>query len=138
MSRSPTLGAGLENARRFTMKQTAGGIHLHVDGSTARLGYNLRTADVTVHEQLAELMLALLTRFARDNTARKEHLAERELTFKTLVEETRLALAHRYLQDPSLSLTETAHLLGYSDLSAFSRAFRRWTGESAIEFGKRI
>ena len=31
-------------------------------------------------------------------------------------------------------LTDAAYLLGYSDLSAFSRAFRRWTGQSAREF----
>jgi hypothetical protein len=42
----------------------------------------------------------------------------------------RLALAKRYLADPTLSLTDTAFLLGYSDLSAFSRAYRRWTGKS--------
>jgi AraC-like DNA-binding protein len=53
--------------------------------------------------------------------------------FKDLVAEARLALSKRYLEDPSLSLTDAAFLLGYSDLSAFSRAFRRWTGQSALE-----
>lgn len=56
------------------------------------------------------------------------------LSFKAVVDATRLALAEGYLADPSLSLTETAFLLGYSDLSAFSRAFRRWTGKTALEF----
>jgi AraC-like DNA-binding protein len=55
-------------------------------------------------------------------------------SFMAIVDETRLALAERYLGDPSLTLTETAFLLGYSDLSAFSRAFRRWTGTTAQEF----
>ena len=36
-------------------------------------------------------------------------------------------LALRYLRDPNLSLSQTAFLLGYSELSAFSHAFRRWT-----------
>jgi AraC-like DNA-binding protein len=56
------------------------------------------------------------------------------LSFKAVVDATRLALAERYLADPALSLTETAFLLGYSDLSAFSRAFRRWTGRTALAY----
>jgi AraC-like DNA-binding protein len=64
----------------------------------------------------------------------QRRLAADELSFKAVVDETRLALAERYLADPALSLTETAFLLGYSDLSAFSRAFRRWTGRTALEF----
>jgi AraC-like DNA-binding protein len=36
-----------------------------------------------------------------------------------------------------MSLIDAALLLGYSELSAFSRAFRRWTGISALEFRRR-
>ncbi|HUQ05960.1 MAG TPA: AraC family transcriptional regulator [Kofleriaceae bacterium] len=60
----------------------------------------------------------------------QRRLHEHELSFKDVVAEARLALARRYLGDPDLSLTDAAFLLGYSDLSAFSRAFRRWTGTS--------
>ncbi len=63
------------------------------------------------------------------------HLIVRELhheglNFKTLVEQTRRDLALSYLQQGQLSLSDIALLLGYSELSAFSRAVRRWTGES--------
>ncbi len=51
--------------------------------------------------------------------------------FRDVVEDTRRAMAADYLADRSLSLTEVAFLLGYSDLSAFSRAYRRWNGTSA-------
>jgi AraC-like DNA-binding protein len=64
----------------------------------------------------------------------QRRLREHGLTFKELVARTRLSLSKRYLSDPALTLTEAAFLLGYSELSAFSRAFRRWTGRSAIEF----
>lgn len=57
-------------------------------------------------------------------------------SFKAIVDDTRLDLAKRYLRDPALTLTETAFLLGYSELSAFSRAFRRWTGETPIAFSR--
>jgi AraC-like DNA-binding protein len=39
-----------------------------------------------------------------------------------------------YLQQRQLPLTEIALLLGYSELSAFSRAFTRWTGTSPRQF----
>jgi len=46
----------------------------------------------------------------------------------------RANMAHRHLADPEITLTDAAFLLGYSDLSSFSRAFRRWTGSSAQEY----
>lgn len=60
----------------------------------------------------------------------QRRLAERGLQFHSLLEATRLALARDYLSNRSLSLTEIALLLGYSEQSAFNRAFRRWTGQT--------
>ena len=37
------------------------------------------------------------------------------------------------IQDPSLSLTEISYLLGFSEPSSFTRAFRGWTGQSPSE-----
>lgn len=39
-------------------------------------------------------------------------------------------MAERYLEDASLSLTDIAFLLGYSEQSAFARAYKRWTGHA--------
>ena len=55
-------------------------------------------------------------------------------TFKQLVDDVRSTMARRHLADPEVTLTEAAFMLGYSELSAFSRAFRRWTGQSAQEY----
>jgi AraC-like DNA-binding protein len=44
----------------------------------------------------------------------------------------RRVLAHRYLANEGTNLTEIAFLLGYSELSAFDRAFRRWTGSTPL------
>jgi AraC-like DNA-binding protein len=63
----------------------------------------------------------------------QRRLDERGVVFTALVAEIRSALAHRYLADPRADLTEVALLLGYSDLSAFDRAFRRWTGSTPLE-----
>lgn len=53
-------------------------------------------------------------------------LAERQLNFQTVLQKTRKQLAQQYLADLSLSLNEIGFLLGYSEQSAFNRAFRSW------------
>ena len=57
-------------------------------------------------------------------------LAVEGLTFGDVLENLRLALAKRYLRDPGLQVSEVAWLLGYGEASAFSHAFRRWTGRA--------
>ncbi|MDX2307042.1 MAG: AraC family transcriptional regulator ligand-binding domain-containing protein [Hyphomicrobium sp.] len=49
-------------------------------------------------------------------------------TFEALLQETRKALATRYLRDTDLSMTDIALILGFSELSAFTRAAMRWYG----------
>ena len=61
-------------------------------------------------------------------------LSDHNMTFKEAVEVTRRNLAEMYLQQRQLPLTEIALLLGYSELSAFSRAFTRWTGLSPRQY----
>ena len=39
-----------------------------------------------------------------------------------------------YIEDPAKSVTELTFLLGFSGQSAFTRAFRRWTGASPTEY----
>jgi AraC-like DNA-binding protein len=60
---------------------------------------------------------------------------QRQLTalgtsFAIELDRTRHELSLRYLADASISLQEAAFLLGYSDSSAFHRAFIRWTGQA--------
>lgn len=63
-------------------------------------------------------------------------LEERELVFKTLLQKTRFQLACQYLKEGRLTLSEIALLLGYSEQSAFSRAFKQWVGESPLKYQK--
>jgi len=60
----------------------------------------------------------------------QRQLKERGLSFRNLLKAAREEQALNYLQNMDLPLTEVAALLGYSELSAFSRAFRAWTGMS--------
>lgn len=60
----------------------------------------------------------------------QRRLGERGLTYKTVVDGVRERLARMHLADTSLSLAEVAFLLGFSEQSAFTRAFKRWTGKT--------
>lgn len=60
----------------------------------------------------------------------QRRLREQGLSFSTLVDSLRRELAIYYLRQQQLPISELAPLLGYSETSAFSRAFRRWFGVS--------
>lgn len=60
-------------------------------------------------------------------------LQQRSLSFTQLVDEVRRELAESYLAEPSLDLMDLTLLLGFSEQSAFHRAFRRWTGRTPGE-----
>jgi len=64
-------------------------------------------------------------------------LADADLTYKQLVDDTRRDLAMRHLDDSSYSITDVTFLLGFSQQSAFTRAFKRWTGMSPSEYRTR-
>lgn len=49
-------------------------------------------------------------------------------SFRTLLTAVRRDLAEQYLADRSLTLTEITFLLGFSEMSSFSRAYKHWTG----------
>ena len=100
--------------------------------STAELGIvdRVRTA---VRARLSQSSLSL------SDIADEVHLpvgvllrefSANNISFKSLVEDVRRDLAISYMKQRQLPLSEVALLLGYSELSAFSRAFRRWTGRS--------
>ncbi len=59
-------------------------------------------------------------------------------SYSQLLEVVRCELAKRYLADPSQSLSEISYLLGFSELSAFSRAFKRWTGQAPSVFRETV
>jgi AraC-like DNA-binding protein len=48
--------------------------------------------------------------------------------YEKLLDELRHKMAMHYLSAKKVSLNETAYLIGYSDPTAFSRAYKRWTG----------
>jgi len=60
-------------------------------------------------------------------------LAAEGLSFSSLLEELRVDLAMRHIADSTLSISQIAWLLGYQEVSAFTHAFKRWTGQTPRE-----
>ena len=60
----------------------------------------------------------------------QRRLGEQGCSFQSLVDEARRQLAERLLQQSEYSLAAVAFLTGFSEQSAFTRAFRRWAGQT--------
>src|SRR4029077_14738150 len=67
----------------------------------------------------------------------QRRLTDAGLTFQQVVEETRRELAHHYLKQRSVELSEAAFLLGFEDANSFFRAFHAWEGTSPSEWRTR-
>jgi AraC-like DNA-binding protein len=61
-------------------------------------------------------------------------LSDEGVGFSEILEKTRVALAKRYLAERDLQISEIAWLLGYHEISSFTRAFKRWTGMTPRQF----
>ena len=57
-------------------------------------------------------------------------LDEEQNSFRQILENVRREIAVFHLRRGDMQLTQLAMVLGYSELSAFSRSFRRWYGVS--------
>jgi AraC-like DNA-binding protein len=68
----------------------------------------------------------------------RRRLAEEGTTHREIVDDVRHGLALRHIEAGTLAVSEIAFLLGFSNVSAFSKAFRRWTGSSPLEFRSRL
>ena len=88
----------------------------------------LRTDDASVEH--AAKQLGLTTR------SLQRRLKDEGTSFQTVRESMRRELATRYL-DANLSIAEISFLLGFSEPSAFFRAFKRWTGLTPLESRQR-
>lgn len=63
-------------------------------------------------------------------------LKQEGTSHQTLLDKIRSELSGRYLLEPDMTICEVAYLLGFSEPSAFNRAFKRWTGTTPKEYRK--
>ena len=116
--------------RRVLQKQVDALETTHSDDVVEHMKTMLRSALLTGHcseDQIA----ALLGMGSRTLIRRLESAGT---SFHELVDETRFELAQQMLRDTSLNIGAIAETLGYSRASAFSRAFRRWSDITPVEW----
>ncbi|MBM4364380.1 MAG: AraC family transcriptional regulator [Deltaproteobacteria bacterium] len=86
----------------------------------------LRVGSVSMAETARKLSMSVATL--------RRRLAEEGVTWSAVVDDLRRSLADRYLRDTDAAVSEVAFRLGFSDVTSFGRAFRRWAGVSPTEF----
>lgn len=98
-----------------------------------------------VASQVRQLLIALLpsgradqdlvaSRMHRSTSTLQRQLQAEGLSYRTVLDRTRQSMAEEYLRQGKMSHAQIAYLLGFSDQSNFSRAFKRWTSRSPREF----
>jgi AraC-like DNA-binding protein len=113
------------------------------------IDYLARCDSASVTMQVRSRIIELLPdgRPSQDAIAESLHMSLRSLqrklknentSFTTLLNETQQQLAMQYIRDSHRSIGEITYLLGYSEPGSFTRAFRRWTGKSPLQFRGRM
>jgi len=117
-------------------------IERHAEALLARRPIPVETAAARVRRLLCETLgrdeaastlSGLSQRLRMSERSLQRRLADEGQTFDALLDELRHELALRYLADKTLAIAEVAFLLGYSEPSAFHRAFKRWTGKTPTQ-----
>lgn len=103
----------------------------------------LKSGDIAANVRL-HLLDALDTGLpSEEDVASSLHMSARTLqrrlkaentTYGEVVQETRMQLAQQLLASPDISATEVGLACGFGDASAFTRAFRRWTGTTPSDY----
>lgn len=86
------------------------------------LASGLQAGDVRMEAIAKQLGVSRQTLFRR--------LKSEGVTFEKVLDDLRKRMSLDYLNAKKMSVSQTAHLVGFSDPAAFSRAFKRWTGSS--------
>lgn len=89
-------------------------------------------AAVLHHGDISADAMAEEMGYSRQTLFRK--LKEEGTSYTELLDNLRRRLAMEYLKGAKASVNETAYLVGFSDAASFSRAFKRWTGETPGNF----
>lgn len=121
----PALLAVLDRYAADRLELAPRSTHL-ADRARAGLAEELRGGEPSVERLASRLKMSVRTL----NRA----LAAEQTSYRKLLDQLRRELAGRLLRDGRVAIPEVAFLTGFSELSAFYRAFKRWTGQTPAEF----
>lgn len=115
------------------------GLALNAEKILAATRATLQSGDTSSQVRAHLLDMLPSGEISRAAVARRMHLTERTLQrrleaeqfgFTELLQQTRLELAQNLLRDPEHDVQDVAFILGFAEISSFTRAFRRWTGQA--------
>ena len=124
------LPAAEPELRRLLATQIAALEEQYTDQFPEQVRSILRTALLTDHgsaDQIASL-------FSMHSRTLHRRLAASSTSFRELVDESRFAIARQMLADTDTEVSHVAYVLDYADSSAFTRAFRRWSGMTPTQW----
>lgn len=79
-------------------------------------------------------MASIAKRLGMSPSTLYRRLRDEGAHYETVIDELRRTMAQHFLNARKTSVNEVAYLVGFSDASAFSRAFKRWVGKSPSEY----
>lgn len=79
-------------------------------------------------------LASVARRLATSERSLRRHLTADGTSFSQLLSDVRFERARSLLRSSETSLSDVAYLLGFSNVSAFSRAFKKWCGSAPGEF----
>ena len=121
---NPALSRHFEALAQRLMQEASGDLE-----TTARV----RTAILEALPDGEPASTAIAKQLGMSERTLRRALANEGKSFSALVEAVRKERAALLISDPRASLAEVAFSLGFSELSAFSRAFKRWHGRAPSE-----
>jgi AraC-like DNA-binding protein len=142
MASSQTLGDALKRIARYSRITNEAVVFRYQEGNRLPAALAGRTGDrselrtkvenaissVLPHQRVRVEYVARNLGMSKRTLARK--LADEGLNFSEIFQNLRHDLAVRYLEDGKLHVSKIAWLLGFNEVSAFTHAFKRWTGKT--------
>jgi AraC-like DNA-binding protein len=110
--------------------------HRRTRRGTFRVAVENAIVPLLPHGKVRASQIAMRLGFSQRTSARR--LALEGETFSSVLQNLRRDLAEQYLSDPDLSISRIAWLLGYHEISAFTHAFKRWSGKTPREARERL
>lgn len=112
----------------------------HLDDEVAKLDDEV-SLERRLHSQISRTLSQgiptlseVAAQFGMSGRTLQRRLSDRGYSFQTLVDESRRQLAKQLLRETDYPLAEVAFLTGFSEQSAFNRAFKRWAGQTPRSF----
>jgi AraC-like DNA-binding protein len=106
---------------------------------------DLQTSNDKLHQRVRQYIAAnsylgvptlydVAANFNMTPRSMQRKLKEEQISFQDIADSVRKSMALYYLKTGNYPVKEISHMLGYNDLSAFSRAFKRWTGKAPVHY----